>query len=157
VRQFLGLFGEQGLHQGELFDHLQYQPVVHVSADGLTAKARVRELAMEGQYQRDASFGGGIYENEYVKQGGVWKISSLHLYTTFSADLERGWAQGPRPAAAASTTLPPDSPPTLSYSAYPIFYLQPMHYPNPVTGKPVKPVNVVEGRRPEVLKALDEK
>ena len=157
VRQFLGLFGEQGLHQGELFDHLQYQPVVHVSADGRTAKARVRELAMEGQYQRDASFGGGIYENEYVKQGGVWKISSLHLYTTFSADLERGWAQGPRPAAAASTTLPPDSPPTLSYSAYPIFYLQPMHYPNPVTGKPVKPVNVVEGRRPEVLKALDEK
>lgn len=157
VRQFLGLFGEQGLHQGELFDHLQYQPVVHVSADGRTARARVRELAMEGQYQRDASFGGGIYENEYVKQGGVWKISSLHLYTTFSADLERGWAQGPRPAAAASTTLPPDSPPTLSYSAYPIFYLQPMHYPNPVTGKPVKPVNVVEGRRPEVLKALDEK
>ncbi|HWL63997.1 MAG TPA: nuclear transport factor 2 family protein [Steroidobacteraceae bacterium] len=157
VRQFLGLFGEQGLHQGELFDHLQYQPVVHVAADGRTAKARVRELAMEGQYQRDASFGGGIYENEYVKQGGVWKISALHLYTTFSADLERGWALGPRPAAAASTVLPPDSPPTLSYSAYPLFYLQPIHYPNPVTGKPVKPVNVVEGRRPEVLRALDEK
>ena len=45
VRAFLDLFGKQGLHQGELFDHAQYQPVVHVAADGLTAKARVRELA----------------------------------------------------------------------------------------------------------------
>src|SRR6185369_6770941 len=34
VRKFLDLFGAQGLHQGELFDHLQYQPVVHVAADG---------------------------------------------------------------------------------------------------------------------------
>lgn len=157
VRRFLDLFGAQGLHQGELFDHLQYQPVVHVAADGLTAQERVRELAMEGRYQGDASLGGGIYENEYVKQGGVWKIRSLHLYTTFVADLERGWALGPRPAAAASTTLPPDAPPTLRYSAYPIFYQQPIHYPNPVTGLPVKPVDVVAGRMPEALKAQDEK
>lgn len=156
VRQSLDLFGEAGLHQGELFDHLQYQPVVHVAADGLTAKARVREFAMEGRYQGDATIGGGIYENEYVKQDGVWKIKSLHLYTTFVADLEGGWAQAPRPAAGTSQELPPDAPPTLRYQSYPIYYPQPIHYPNPVTGLPVQPVPVVEGRLPEPLKALDE-
>src|SRR5688572_5914797 len=67
VRQFLEIFGPQGLHQGEVFDHLQYQPVVHVAADGLSAQARVREFSMEGRYGVDASIGGGIYENEYVK------------------------------------------------------------------------------------------
>jgi hypothetical protein len=156
VRQFLDLFGAAGLHQRELFDHLQYQPVVHVAADGLTAKARVREFGMEGRYQGDASISGGIYENDYVKEGGVWKIRSLHLYTTWVADLAQGWGGGPRPAAGVSTTLPPDAPPTLRYSGYPIFYQQPIHYPNPVTGLVVRPVGVVEGRVVEPLKARDE-
>jgi len=156
VRAFLDVFGAQGLHQRELFDHLQYQPVVHVAADGRTAKARVREFAMEGQYQGDASVSGGIYENEYVKQGGVWKIRRMHLYTTFVADLDRGWAGGPRPAAGASTSLPPDAPPTLRYTGFPVFYQQPIHYPNPVTGLTVKPVGVVEGRIVAPLKARDE-
>ncbi len=156
VRQFLDLFGPAGLHQRELFDHLQYQPVVHVAADGLTAKARVREFGMEGRYQGDASISGGIYENDYVKEGSVWKIRSLHLYTTWVADLQLGWGVGPRAAPGASTTLPPDAPPTLRYSGYPIFYQQPIHYPNPVTGLAVKPVGVVEGRVVEPIKARDE-
>jgi hypothetical protein len=156
VRQFLDLYGAAGLHQGELFDHFQYQPVVHVSADGRTARARVRELALEGRYQGEATIGGGIYENEYVKEGGVWKIKSLHLYTTFVGDLQRGWAQGPLPAPGTSLELPPDAPPTLRYQSYPIYYQQPIHYPNPVTGLEVKPVPVVEGKSPEPLKALDE-
>ena len=156
VRQFLGLFGPQGLHDGELFDHLQYQPVVHVAADGLTAKARVREFSMEGKYGVDASIGGGIYENEYVKQDGVWKIRRLHFYTTFVADLERGWANGPRPAAGVSSELPPDRPPTLRYQSYPLFTQHPIHYPNPVTGLPVKIRGVQEGGQPEPLVGLDE-
>lgn len=136
-RQFLELFGPQGLHQRELFDHALYQPVVHVAPDGLTAKARVREFSMEGRYGVDAQIGGAIYENEFVsKDGGVWKIRSLHQYTTFVADLTRGWAQGPRPAAGASTVLPPDRPPSLRYQSYPIYTQTPIHYPNPVTGLP---------------------
>jgi SnoaL-like domain len=134
VRKFLDLFGPQGLRPGEVFDHVQYQPVVHVAADGLTAKLRVREFSMEGQHGVDASIGGGIHENEYVKEGGVWKIKSLHLYTSFAADLARGWAGGPRPAAGVSAVLPPDRPPTERYQAFPIFSAQPIHYPNPVTG-----------------------
>jgi hypothetical protein len=134
VRQSLELFGSQGLHQGELFDHLQYQPVVHVAADGNSAKARVREFSMEGKYGVDASLGGGIYENEYVKENGVWKIKTLHLYTTFIADLEKGWSQGPRPAPGADATLRPDRPPSVRYQSFPIYYMAPFHYPHPVTG-----------------------
>ncbi len=152
VRAFLDLFGAQGLHQGELFDHVQYQPVVTVAGDGRTARARVRELAMEGRHGGEATIGGGIYENEYIKQDGVWKIAKVHLYTTFIADLELGWAQGPRPAPGVSAALPPDRPPTDSYQSFPLFHArQPIHYPNPVTGLPPKPVDVVEGRRPEAI------
>jgi hypothetical protein len=151
VRRFLELFGPQGVHQGEVFDHVQYQPVVHVAPDGRTAKARMREFSMEGSYGVDASIGGAIYENEYVKENGVWKIKTLHQYTTFVADLARGWAGGPRPAAPASTVLPPDKPPTLKYQSYPIYYLQPFHYPNPVTGLMPKMVDVQEGRRPREI------
>jgi hypothetical protein len=91
---------------------------------------------MEGKYGADATLGGGIYENEYVKEGGVWKIRRLHLYTTFIADLEKGWSQGPRPAPGVSASLPPDQPPSMVYQSFPIYYVQPFHYPNPVTGLP---------------------
>jgi hypothetical protein len=52
--------------------------------------------------------------------------------------------------------LPPDAPPTLRYTGFPVFYQQPIHYPNPVTGLPVKPVGVVEGRLVAPIKARDE-
>jgi hypothetical protein len=155
VRKFLEIFGPQGLHQGEVFDHALYQPVIHVSPDGLTAKARVRELSMEGKYGVDVQIGGAIYENEFVKEGGVWKIRALHQYTTFVADLERGWANGPRPAAGASTELPPDRPPSLRYQSYPIYTQTPIHYPNPVTGKAVTIRGVEEGKQQEPLVGLD--
>jgi hypothetical protein len=157
VRQFLQLFGPQGLHQGEVFDHALYQPVVHVAPDGLTAKARVREFSMEGRYGVDAQIGGAIYENEFVKEGGVWKIHALHQYTTFVADLARGWANGPRPAAGASSELPPDRPPSLRYQSYPIYTQTPIHYPNPVTGLPVIIRGVEEGKEQEALTGLDRK
>lgn len=157
VRAFLDLFGAQGLHQGELFDHVQYQPVVSIAEDGLSAKARVRELAMEGRYEGDATIGGGIYENEYVKEDGVWKIRSVHLYTTFVADLDRGWAAGPRPAAGMSTVLPPDRPPSERYQSFPLYYAElPFHYPNPVTGRMPVTVGVVEGQRPPAIVPRDQ-
>jgi hypothetical protein len=155
VRQFLEVFGPQGLHQGEVFDHALYQPVVHVAADGMTAKARVREFSMEGRYGVDAQIGGAIYENEFVKEDGVWKIRSLHQYTTFVADLARGWANGPRPAAGASAAVPPDRPPSLRYQSYPIYTQTPIHYPNPITGLPVKIRGVEEGKEQEPLVGLD--
>jgi hypothetical protein len=42
VREFLNLIAPVGLHDGELNDHVQLQIVVHVAADGRSAKARSR-------------------------------------------------------------------------------------------------------------------
>ena len=33
---------------------------------------------------------GGTRENQYVKENGVWRIKSDHLYLTFLADYEKG-------------------------------------------------------------------
>jgi SnoaL-like domain len=155
VRKFLEVFGPQGLHQGELFDHLQYQPVVHVATDGLSAQARVREFSMEGRHGAEATIGGGVYENDYVKENGVWKIHRLHFYTTYVADLARGWANGPRPAAGVSADVPPDRPPSVRYQSYPLYTQHPIHYPNPVTGLPVTIVGAQEGKETEPLVGLD--
>jgi hypothetical protein len=129
-------FGPQGLHQGEVSDHAFYQPVIHVAADGQTARARVRELSILGKYGVEAYIGGGTRENEYVKENGIWRIKSDHLYLTFLADYEKGWAHGALPAPGPSKTLPPDRPPSVNYLPFPAFQELPFHYPNPVTGKP---------------------
>ena len=139
IRRSFELDGASGLHQGEVNDHIQYQPVIHVSTNGREAKARVRQLDVVGRFGAEAIIGGGVQENEYAKIDGVWKIRKLHLYTTFLADLEKGWAHGALPAPGRSATLPPDRPPTVVYGAFPAFYVPAFHYDNPVTGKPPVP------------------
>jgi hypothetical protein len=89
-----------------------------------------------GNYGKQALLGGGVQENEYVKENGVWKISKLHLYTTFLTDLEKGWAHGALPAPGRSDKIPPDRGPTESYQAFPTFFVPAFHYANPVTDNP---------------------
>src|SRR3974390_3411329 len=64
-----------GLPYGQLNTRMQLQPVIHVAADGRTAQGRWREIALLGHFHVDAEWGTGIYENTYVKDGGVWKIA----------------------------------------------------------------------------------
>ncbi|HEX4097617.1 MAG TPA: nuclear transport factor 2 family protein, partial [Caulobacteraceae bacterium] len=131
--------GKPGLSYGQLNEHLQLQPEVDVAADGLSAKGRWRDMAMLGHFHEDAYWGDGIEENSYVKEGGVWKIRSLHLYVNFIAPFEGGWARmKPAPAdwrTDVAKVFPPDRPPTETYRPFPEPQLPPFHYPNPVTGK----------------------
>lgn len=131
--------GQPGLAYGQLNEHMQLQPKVDVSADGLSAKGRWRDLAMLGHYGKDAAWGDGIYENSYVKQGGVWKIKALHLYVNFVAPYAQGWARlKPAPADWRSDTaraFAPDRPPTETYRPFPEVNVPPFHYANPATGK----------------------
>jgi len=131
--------GREGLAYGQLNEHLQLQPKVDVSDDGLSAKGRWRELAMLGHFGKDAYWGDGIEENTYVKDGGVWKIKSLRLYVNFIAPYEGGWARmKPAPAdwrSDVAKAFPPDRPPTASYRPFPEPFVPPFHYKNPVTGR----------------------
>jgi hypothetical protein len=130
-----------GLPYGQFNHHMQLQPVVHVSADGRTAKARWREFALLGQFQKYAAWGDGIFENEYVKDGGVWKIKVAHFYPNFVAPYKGGWVTL-QPVtgdwkSAVALALPADRPPTATYKPYPDVYTPPFHYENPGAGLPV--------------------
>ena len=138
VRRSFELEGAAGLRQGEVAEHFLYQHAIHVADDGKSAHARVRELSLVGAFGKRAEVGGEVAENLFVKEGGVWKIQSEHQYTTFWADYTKGWSQGWMPIAGPSRELPADRPPTEQYAAFPEYYVPAFHYPNPVSGKPIR-------------------
>lgn len=136
IRQALGLFGPEGLEQGQLNNYIMVQPIIDVAPDNRTAKVRLRadvQLSRNGE----GRWGGGVYENEYVNVDGQWKIKTLHFYVTFLGDYDRGWGEVAYPMQGPSETLPPDRPQTEVYESLPGIYLPAYHYDHPVTGKPV--------------------
>ena len=69
--------GRLGLADGRIYPHISMQPVVTLAADGQSGKGRWHIMAMLGGYERSASWSGGVYENEYVRENGVWKFKDV--------------------------------------------------------------------------------
>jgi len=146
IREYLARLhgGQEGLIYGQLNEWVTLQPAISISRDGRSATARWRDHGMLGQYKKHAEWRDGIYENTYVKEDGIWKIKSLHLYVNFVAPYEKGWARL-KPGeglvqSAASRAFPPDRGPTASYRPFPETQVPPFQALNPVTGKPVRGV-----------------
>jgi SnoaL-like domain len=137
IRRALELFGPQNIEPAHLHNHIQLQPVIHVSPDGMRAWSRSRALSELGTYARVGMWGDGVYENEYVKVNGTWQIAKDHIYTTFFATYDQGWQNGAGPAPRVSEKIPPDRPPTELYDSYPGEYVPPFDYTHPVTGAPI--------------------
>jgi hypothetical protein len=133
VRAYLHQLGP--LERGRLFNHMQLQPVINVDADGVHAKARWRSLMQVGYLGKEARWGEATYENEYVKDGGVWKISKLHSFITFYVEYDRGWNKGAVELPKHLPGFEPDEEATVEYGAFPEVFVPPYSYPNPVTGK----------------------
>lgn len=124
-------FGPDGAREGNLANHMQFQSIPDISVDGSTGWVRSRAYVMSS-----GGWGLPLYENEYKKEDGVWKISRLTgpftMYTNWD-----GWGKN-----ALNNTWPdkfdpaPDLPPSVVYLTYPAYYIIPFHYPNPVTGVP---------------------
>ncbi len=163
VRAFLlKVFGRgaEGPVAGRLGNHLQLQPVIDVAADGRSARIRSRML-QQTSFGGRASLGGAVYENEAVKEEGVWRFKTVHAYNTFSASYQGGWAKGAsRAMPGPSTEVPPDAPPTMAFAMFPAVYDIPFHYPNPVTGRtevaPVSASTDSRGMPPAIAAALRE-
>jgi hypothetical protein len=136
VRRGLNAFGRQGLARGEINDHIHLQTIVTVSPGGRAARARGTDLGMIGSPGARPLWTQSIYENEYVKQDGAWKVKAMHVYPRFIVDAEQGWARDAQPAPASSREFPPDRPATERYDIYPRFHIAPLHFDHPVTGRP---------------------
>jgi len=138
IRRSLNLYGEPGVHEGNLHNHMQFQPVIDVADDGKTARVRARAFSMMGNYGKAGMWMGGIYENQFVKVNGVWQFHHDQVYNTYFIPYDQGWKDlQPRPPPGVSTTNPPDRPPSVHFEMYPRpTTMPPFHYNNPVTGKP---------------------
>ena len=120
--------GKDGLPVGGLYTQIFQAPVVTLSEDGNTAKGRWQELTMRGQFGKSADWSGGMQENDYVREGGAWKIARLHVYDQFAGPYETGWltthprtplvpyhytpAQAGKPVPDLPATLPKSAPKT---------------------------------------------
>ena len=127
-------FRPDGIAPGVLINHMQFQPIADISQDGDRGWVRSRAYVMANE-----SWGLPLYENEFVKEDGVWKIARLTGPFTMYTDWT-GWGN-----FALNNTWPdkfgppPDLPPSVVYLTYPAYYIIPFHYPNPVTGKVFQP------------------
>jgi hypothetical protein len=127
-------FGPDGAKEGSLANHMQFQSIPDISPDGKTGWMRVRAYVMS-----IGGWGLPLYENQYRKENGVWKISRLTAPFTMYAGWD-GWGK-----TAMNNTwpdkfgVPPDLPPSTVYLTYPAYYILPFHYPNPVSGKTFAP------------------
>jgi len=85
VRRFMAEAGRarEGLAGGQLNEHLLLQPIVTLGPDGRTAKATWHEVAMTGRRGGTAGWSGGVWENDYVLEGAVWRISALRLFQQY--------------------------------------------------------------------------
>jgi hypothetical protein len=136
VRRNLNLYGQAGLDDGVLHNHMQYQMVIHVADDGKSAKLRSRALSMMGNFNRSANWMGGVYENQFAKIDGRWMFVKDQQINTYFAPYEIGWKDLPqRPAPGITASNPPDRPPSFAFDMYPKNFLPPYHYANPVTGR----------------------
>jgi hypothetical protein len=139
VRRNLNLYGLATDPQfGLQHNHMQFQPVITLAPDGQSAHMRSRALSIMGQWERYAQWMGGTYENEYVKENGVWKIKKDQQLNTYFAPYAVGWKDlQPRPPPGITAANPPDLPPTIPFEMYPSAFLPPFHYVHPVTGQAV--------------------
>jgi hypothetical protein len=140
--------GNNGPVYGFLLDHLQMQDVIDVAADRRSAQGRFRCFMQAGRHELSGStrqwWEGGLYENTYTREQGVWKILLLNYRPQWHADFETGWAHTrPEYVPFYKITYPqdplgPDELITPAPVLWPDTQVLPFHYPHPVTGRPLR-------------------
>jgi hypothetical protein len=154
IRKILNLRGPRGGRSATFFTiHQLTQPIIHVSEDGTSAKARLRLFQLGGN--ADGSSGswiGGIYENTAVKEDGEWKFGVQDLHHIYNAPYRTGWAKMNPPTAGRgrgagagaapapvlpryAADFPPDRQIRARQYAFPEIVEPAFHYRNPVSGR----------------------
>jgi hypothetical protein len=83
--------GVQGLSGLAVHTELIDNPVVTLAPDGKSGKGRWNGFFMLADREGNARIEGGVFENVYVEEGGVWKIKDVHFHPQFAGSYEEGW------------------------------------------------------------------
>jgi len=154
IERFQKLFtqGHNGPRYGWLIDHPQMQMVIDVDPDRRRANARARSMMQAGLHDtaegdrpawRRAWWEGGMYENSYVRENGVWKIRAIRYFPFWHGTFNEGWAKTPIDYIPMFKKLYPEDPigPDALIDPAPRLWpatdTVPFHYPHPVTGRPI--------------------
>ena len=111
--------------------------IVDLEPDGKTAKGRWYGFFLGAQRKQGvlrAMIACGIWENEFVKEYGVWKIKKIFWNDIISSPIDEGWVKTPallNPKHKEARAPGSDT----HFHMYPSGYIFPYHYKNPVTGK----------------------
>ncbi|MGH8248312.1 MAG: nuclear transport factor 2 family protein, partial [Gammaproteobacteria bacterium] len=131
------------------------QDIVDVAPDRKSAQGRFRCFMLGGVHENKTDappaipsqfWEGGIYENIFVKEVGIWKIRIFNYSLIWQAGYDDGWAHsrpGTLMVSRFTKTWPedtngPDEIVTKNPRTWPDMYVVPFHYPHPVTGKSFK-------------------
>ena len=142
-----------GPAHGMLFEHIHGQDIVHVASDRKTAEVRYRTFMQGGVHRSKADapssipkqfLEGGVYENRYVREDGVWKFKVFNYRVVWQADFSEGWADAPETPLMVRehrATFPenPSGPDAIEPTPqrWPKAVVMPFHYTHPVTRKPI--------------------
>ncbi len=134
ILKYLQAIGPEGAVPGRLYEQMQLQPITHVAADGRTARARWRVFAQQALHGQFHEWASAILENEYRREGDVWKIHRQHVLPSMITPYEAGWGKVSLAASRFEPALEPDAPPTGPSSRYDGDFVTPFHYAHPVRG-----------------------
>lgn len=142
--------GVEGPVDGFLLDHFQMQDIITVAPDRQTAKGRFRGMLFGGSHaSRPYKPEGlplqfmeaGLYENDYVREDGVWKIKRLDYMMQWQSEYEEGWSKTDSHLQPATRTFPEDPlgpdvllPKDQVRLPWPHRHDVPMHYAHPRFG-----------------------
>ncbi len=136
-------YGENGPSNATQTLHQTVQPYITVLGDGRRSQARLRLLQMNSSATNAGSMIFGVYENQVVKEDGVWRIHGMDLDYVALADYAAGWT-GIDPAASSRfapapellARFAPDAPLRgETFAPYPRIRPLGFHFANPVSGR----------------------
>jgi len=111
--------------------------IVDLAPDGKTAKGRWYGFFLGAQRREGklhSLIGAGIWENDFIKEDGTWKILKIFWNDIISSPLDEGWVKTPDMLNPKHKESPAPGPNT-TFLHYPSGYIFPYHYKNPITGK----------------------
>ncbi|HTQ36074.1 MAG TPA: nuclear transport factor 2 family protein [Steroidobacteraceae bacterium] len=138
VRKALARMGPAGLTHGVLNDRVQFDTVVSIAPGRREARVRGLELGMLGEADKGEGFWEvSIFDNRFVKEGGLWKVREMRVFPLFRSEYRKGWGRSRIVETAQPGALAPDRPLPAADAGGQDRIIPAFVSVHPVTGKPV--------------------